>query len=239
MVIVHEWWGHNEHTRRAAQKLADAGYVGFAIDMYGTGKVTSHPDTAGMFMPGRPVEIASEEHFAQISLMIPHDHLQLELQNLLGRDLSHPLEFRGDIDMMTPGAQTMMQLLRVIDTASSQERGLLAHADVVTVDLPGWGAADLLPQTYGVDFLAAALDRLLDDLGLTHINMLAGSYGTGIAYRLAQVSPHRVARMALIGTMTEIPEHAAAAFRHTLELLAAGRMDEFASATVGSPVSSS
>ena len=36
------------------------------------------------------------------------------------------------------------------------ERGLLAHADVVTVDLPGWGTADLLPETYGADFLAGA-----------------------------------------------------------------------------------
>ena len=50
VIIIHEWWGHNEHTRQAARKLADAGYVGFAIDMYGNGKVTRHPDTAGMFM---------------------------------------------------------------------------------------------------------------------------------------------------------------------------------------------
>lgn len=112
------------------------------------------------------------------------------------------------------------------------ERGLLAHADVVTLDLPGWGTADLLPETYGADFLAAALDRLLDDLDLNQINVMAGSYGTGIAYRLAQTCPDRVSRMVLVGTMTEIPDHAAAAFRHTLDLLADNRMDEFVTATV-------
>jgi len=102
----------------------------------------------------------------------------------------------------------------------------------VTVDLPGWGTADLLPETYGADFLSAALDRLLGDLDLSGVNVMAGSYGTGIAYRLAQTNPHRVARMALIGTMTEIPAQAAAAFRHTLDLLAAGRMEEFIPTTV-------
>jgi dienelactone hydrolase len=46
---VHEWWGHNEHARRAADRLASAGYVAFALDMYGKGKVTTHPDSAQAF----------------------------------------------------------------------------------------------------------------------------------------------------------------------------------------------
>ncbi|WP_404431471.1 AraC family transcriptional regulator [Microbacterium lacus] len=83
--------------------------------------------TAGVFMPGRPVEIASDEAFAQLSLMIPRDHLQLEVQNLLGHELSGPLEFGGEIDLMAPGAHTMMQALRMIDEASHQAGGLLAH----------------------------------------------------------------------------------------------------------------
>ena len=27
VLVVHEWWGHNEHARNAARKLAEAGYV--------------------------------------------------------------------------------------------------------------------------------------------------------------------------------------------------------------------
>jgi dienelactone hydrolase len=50
VLVVHEWWGHNEHARRAARRLAEAGYVGFALDMYGDGKMTTHPDTAGAWM---------------------------------------------------------------------------------------------------------------------------------------------------------------------------------------------
>jgi dienelactone hydrolase len=50
ILVVHEWWGHNEHARNAARRLAEAGYVGFALDMYGKGKVATHPDDAMKFM---------------------------------------------------------------------------------------------------------------------------------------------------------------------------------------------
>src|SRR5262245_35332625 len=50
VLVVHEWWGHNEHARNQAKRLAEAGYVGFALDMYGNGKNTQHPDSAEQFM---------------------------------------------------------------------------------------------------------------------------------------------------------------------------------------------
>src|SRR5437870_426961 len=46
VLVVHEWWGHNEHARNQARRLAEAGYVGFALDMFGKGKVTTHPQEA-------------------------------------------------------------------------------------------------------------------------------------------------------------------------------------------------
>jgi dienelactone hydrolase len=49
VLVVHEWWGHNAHARRAADRLAAAGYVGFALDMYGKGKLATHPDDAQAF----------------------------------------------------------------------------------------------------------------------------------------------------------------------------------------------
>src|SRR5882672_10722509 len=50
VLVVHEWWGHNEHARNQAKRLAAAGYVGFALDMYGKGKVATHPKDAEAFM---------------------------------------------------------------------------------------------------------------------------------------------------------------------------------------------
>lgn len=49
VLVVHEWWGHNEHARNSARKLAEAGYVALALDMYGEGKTANHPDQAGKF----------------------------------------------------------------------------------------------------------------------------------------------------------------------------------------------
>src|SRR6185503_35579 len=50
ILVVHEWWGHNQHARNAAERLAKAGYVAFALDMFGKGKVTTHPAEAQAFM---------------------------------------------------------------------------------------------------------------------------------------------------------------------------------------------
>jgi dienelactone hydrolase len=47
---VHEWWGLNEYAKKRARMLAEAGYVAFAVDMFGDGKVTTHPEDAKAFV---------------------------------------------------------------------------------------------------------------------------------------------------------------------------------------------
>ncbi|MBL7663765.1 MAG: dienelactone hydrolase family protein [Bacteriovoracaceae bacterium] len=49
VIVVHEWWGHNEHSRKRADELATLGYVALALDMYGDGKQAEHPKEAGEF----------------------------------------------------------------------------------------------------------------------------------------------------------------------------------------------
>ncbi len=49
ILIVHEWWGHNDYVRKRAEMLAQEGYVALAVDMYGDGKQAAHPDDAGKF----------------------------------------------------------------------------------------------------------------------------------------------------------------------------------------------
>jgi dienelactone hydrolase len=46
VLLVHEWWGLNEYAKDRAGQLAAKGYVAFALDMYGEGKVTTHPQQA-------------------------------------------------------------------------------------------------------------------------------------------------------------------------------------------------
>ncbi len=49
ILVVHEWWGHNDYSRKRADMLAELGYTALALDMYGDGKTASHPEDAGKF----------------------------------------------------------------------------------------------------------------------------------------------------------------------------------------------
>jgi dienelactone hydrolase len=46
VLVVHEWWGLNNFAKKTAERLAKMGYVAFAADMYGQGKVTKNPEEA-------------------------------------------------------------------------------------------------------------------------------------------------------------------------------------------------
>jgi dienelactone hydrolase len=49
VLVVHEWWGHNDYARKRADMLAELGYTALAVDMYGDGKQAEHPDDAAKF----------------------------------------------------------------------------------------------------------------------------------------------------------------------------------------------
>jgi dienelactone hydrolase len=49
IIIVHEWWGHNDYVKNRARDLADKGYVAMSLDMYGEGKIADHPKDATAF----------------------------------------------------------------------------------------------------------------------------------------------------------------------------------------------
>ena len=46
VLVIHEWWGLGEHPKARARALAELGYVAFAPDMYGKGKLTEDPKQA-------------------------------------------------------------------------------------------------------------------------------------------------------------------------------------------------
>lgn len=65
VLVVHEWWGQNAYVRKRAEMLAELGYAGFALDMYGNGKVADHPDTAKAFAQAATASMpAAEKRFA-------------------------------------------------------------------------------------------------------------------------------------------------------------------------------
>lgn len=62
VLLVHEWWGLNDNVREQARRLAKEGYVAFALDMYGAGKHTAHPDSAQAFMQAAMRDMVGMSH---------------------------------------------------------------------------------------------------------------------------------------------------------------------------------
>lgn len=50
VMVVHEWWGLNDHVEGRARLLAELGYAAFAVDMYGDGSTADNPDDAASLM---------------------------------------------------------------------------------------------------------------------------------------------------------------------------------------------
>ncbi len=46
ILVVHEWWGLNEYSRRRARQLAELGYISMAVDVFGNGKTAEDPNSA-------------------------------------------------------------------------------------------------------------------------------------------------------------------------------------------------
>ena len=62
LILVHEWWGLNDHVRSLVARFAKEGFLTLAIDLY-DGKTTKDADEAGKLMGaldwGRAVAIAA------------------------------------------------------------------------------------------------------------------------------------------------------------------------------------
>jgi dienelactone hydrolase len=74
ILVVHEFWGLDNYAKKRAEQLASLGYVAFAADMYGDGKVAEHPKDAGK-MAGE-VRMNQQEWLARANagLKVLRDH---------------------------------------------------------------------------------------------------------------------------------------------------------------------
>ncbi len=119
VLVVHEWWGHNSYARKRADMLAELGYVGFAIDMYGDGKKTHHPKEAGAFSKAvkSNMPMAEKRFHAAQTLLSQHNMVEpksiaamgycfgggivLEMARR-GADLKGVASFHGSLKTSTP-----------------------------------------------------------------------------------------------------------------------------------------
>ena len=122
VLVVHEWWGHNEYARKRAEMLAELGYVAFALDMYGDGKVTDHPEDAKKFMQeaSSNQELLSERFNAAVALVKQQENVDTNniaaigycfgggvVLNMAraGASLKGVVSFHGSLSTKTPAKQ--------------------------------------------------------------------------------------------------------------------------------------
>jgi len=119
VLVVHEWWGHNEYARKRARMLAELGYVALAVDMYGDGKQAEHPEQAGQFAAEvqKNMEVGRRRFAAAMKLLKGHPMTAAEQIAAIGycfgggivlqmaregMDLKGVVSFHGSLATSTP-----------------------------------------------------------------------------------------------------------------------------------------
>ena len=119
VLVVHEWWGVNDYAIDRAKKLAELGYTGMAIDMFGGGKNTTHPSDAQKFTQEvmSNTGAAKERFFAALDVLKKHKTVNSEKIAAIGYcfggavvlemaragvDLDGVVSFHGSLGTKTP-----------------------------------------------------------------------------------------------------------------------------------------
>jgi dienelactone hydrolase len=115
VLVVHEWWGLNDYARKRADMLAAQGYTALAVDMYGGGKHTTHPEDAGRFsaevkknMGGATLRFIAADNLLKSQPTVEPNHISaigycfgggmvLEMARR-GMDLDLVASFHGSLD---------------------------------------------------------------------------------------------------------------------------------------------
>ena len=122
ILVVHEWWGHNDYARKRADMLAEMGYTALAVDMYGDGKTADHPDDAGKFSSEVAQNIESGEARFNAALDLIKSHPTTDPNNIAaigycfgggvvlhmarsGSDLRGVVSFHGSLGTETPAQE--------------------------------------------------------------------------------------------------------------------------------------
>lgn len=138
VLVVHEWWGLNDYAKLRAEMLAESGYIAFAADMYGDGRITRHADEAKGWMQQITANTEAWQRRANLALAQLRGHARVAPGKLAaigycfggatvmqmayaGEDLDGVVSFHGSLPPAKPE-----QAGRV------KARVLIAHGDADT-----------------------------------------------------------------------------------------------------------
>jgi dienelactone hydrolase len=126
VLVVHEWWGLNDHARNRTEMLAAEGYTAFALDMYGSGRVAEHPEDAQAFAQEVRADLDQAEQRFQAAKEVLQQHETVKADSIaaigfcfgggivlhmarVGADLDGVVSFHGTLAAASeaePGAVT-------------------------------------------------------------------------------------------------------------------------------------
>ena len=157
VLIVHEWWGHNDYVRQRADMLAELGYTALAVDMYGDGKIAEHPDDAGKFAMSvfNNLPEATARFDAAMTLLKAHTTVDTEKIAAIGYC------FGGSVvlTMANKGAD----LDAVAAFHSGVQLPIMPNADLKAKVLVCNGADDPFIKPESVEAFKSALDSIQAD----------------------------------------------------------------------------
>lgn len=124
VMVLHEWWGLNDYARERARMLAELGYVAFAADMYGTGKVTEHGKQAKEWMSQITANVEDWRRRALLGLEQLRDDPRVDAERLAaigycfggatvmqmaygGADLDGVVSFHGSLPVPGDGVESI------------------------------------------------------------------------------------------------------------------------------------
>jgi dienelactone hydrolase len=119
VLVVHEWWGLNDYARKRANMLARLGYLAFALDMYGKGRVTEYTNQASEWMKQITSDVEAWQKRALLGLDIMRTHELVDRQRTAaigysfggatvmqltyaGAGLAGVVSFSGSLPVATP-----------------------------------------------------------------------------------------------------------------------------------------
>ena len=157
VLVIHEWWGHNEHARNQATRLAEAGYVAFALDMYGKGKLATHPKDAQAFateVMSKP-DVAAARFNAALAQLKQDPHVDPEkiaafgycfgggvalAMARAGVDMDALVTFHGALETRTPAKPGAVRPRILVLTGAADPMVPPAQVDAFKAEMKAAGA---------------------------------------------------------------------------------------------------
>ncbi|MEV7749775.1 dienelactone hydrolase family protein [Streptomyces griseofuscus] len=83
VILVQEWWGLTDHIADVADRLAEAGFVALAPDLFG-GRTTHDSDEAGKMMSDLPLEQGVADLVGAVDWLLEHEAVKGDALGTVG-----------------------------------------------------------------------------------------------------------------------------------------------------------